>query len=108
MCKKKDEATLVWEIWYYNGTLWPSDGNSVIFVRPAELCKPFELWQLLGDGGWSEMVTIEAQGDSCCSLDLAFWYLSEEVEAHLARVEGLGEVDNLTYPLNAWSSFRPS
>lgn len=76
--------------------------SSSILEQPAELCKPFELWQLLGDGVCSKVAMTGLQGSSCGSLDLAFRYLFGKVEAHLARVEmELGEMDIQIYSLQA-------
>ena len=58
MCKKKDESNLglrnVVMHWYSLAL----DINSFILAQPAGLCKSFELWQLLGDGCWSEVAMI--------------------------------------------------
>lgn len=79
----------------------PQRSNRFISAQPAEPCKPFKLWQLLGDR-CSEVAMTGVQGDNCGNLDLAFGYLFGKVEAHLARVKmGLGEVDNQIYPLDA-------
>lgn len=34
------------------------DVSSFILAQPAGLCKSFELWQLLGEGCWSEVAMI--------------------------------------------------